>query len=146
MQRLLARDDASPAAIGAMFQRLLKEERVVMPITHALANRFSDHAKVREALVAAIDHPENQQSVRMTIIMLYADRFGEKDLALQALARVALEFNSVSTPWLPFKSDMRTDPRFKAIVRQLGLPEYWRSSDHWSDFCKPVGTDDFECH
>ena len=41
---------------------------------------------------------------------------------------------------------LRTDPRFKVIVRDLGLVDYWRASDKWGDFCKPSGKDDFECH
>ncbi|MEO6080496.1 MAG: hypothetical protein ABIQ86_12040 [Steroidobacteraceae bacterium] len=41
---------------------------------------------------------------------------------------------------------MRTDPRFKEIVRDVGLVDYWRTSGNWGDFCKPVGTADFECH
>ena len=27
-----------------------------------------------------------------------------------------------------------------------GLQDYWRQSGKWSDFCGPVGKDDFECH
>ena len=48
--------------------------------------------------------------------------------------------------WSPFGAGVRTDPRFKEVVRVMGLDAYWRSSSHWSEFCKPVGADDFECH
>jgi hypothetical protein len=41
---------------------------------------------------------------------------------------------------------MHADPRFKSILRDLGLVDYFRSSGRWGDFCKPVGQDDFECH
>jgi hypothetical protein len=30
-------------------------------------------------------------------------------------------------------------------VRELGLADYWRASGNWSDFARPLGTDDFEC-
>jgi TolB-like protein len=40
----------------------------------------------------------------------------------------------------------RADPRFKQLVRGLGLVDYFRASGNWGDFCKPVGKDDFECH
>jgi hypothetical protein len=40
---------------------------------------------------------------------------------------------------------MRQLPGFKDLVRDLGLVDYWRTSGKWSDFCHPVGEDDFEC-
>jgi hypothetical protein len=39
----------------------------------------------------------------------------------------------------------RGDPRFKQILRDMGLVDYWRQSGKWADFCRPVGEDDFEC-
>ncbi len=26
-----------------------------------------------------------------------------------------------------------------------GLVDYWRTSGNWSQFCRPLGADDFEC-
>jgi TolB-like protein len=39
----------------------------------------------------------------------------------------------------------RGHPRFRNLMRSLGLVGYWRESD-WPDMCSPVGGDDFECH
>jgi tetratricopeptide (TPR) repeat protein len=39
----------------------------------------------------------------------------------------------------------RSDPRTKALLIQLNLPEYWRKVG-WPDMCQPMGKDDFECH
>ena len=41
--------------------------------------------------------------------------------------------------------NVRKDPRFKDIARDYGYYEYWRTTGEWSDFCRPVGEDDFEC-
>jgi hypothetical protein len=41
---------------------------------------------------------------------------------------------------------VRTDPRYKQILREMKLVDYFRSTGNWVDFCKPVGADDFECH
>lgn len=47
--------------------------------------------------------------------------------------------------WYPYKTQVRATPEFKDIVRELGLVDYWRKTGNWGDFCKPVGSDDFEC-
>jgi TolB-like protein len=38
----------------------------------------------------------------------------------------------------------RSDPRTKAYLEELNLPEYWRQVG-WPDICQPVGEDDFVC-
>jgi TolB-like protein/Flp pilus assembly protein TadD len=145
MLRLLARKDATPTAIKAMFRRLLDEEKVRMPISHALAEKFSNDEQAREAIRRAIDSPENQDRVRMNVLLMYADRFEEKELTLRAMRRAAIDFRSLEALWLPLTTDLRSGPGFKEIVRATGLVDYWRSSGKWGDFCKPVGTNDFEC-
>ena len=39
----------------------------------------------------------------------------------------------------------RAEPRTKARLSELRLPEYWQKVG-WPDMCQPVGEDDFECH
>jgi tetratricopeptide (TPR) repeat protein len=39
----------------------------------------------------------------------------------------------------------RADPRTKAHLSRLRLPEYWRKVG-WPEPCQPVGDNDFECH
>ena len=48
--------------------------------------------------------------------------------------------------WLLVHSGARADPRFKELMREGGLAEFWRQSGKWPDVCGPVGDDDFECH
>ena len=38
----------------------------------------------------------------------------------------------------------RSDPRSKAWLIKLRLPEYWRQVG-WPEQCRPLGEDDFEC-
>jgi hypothetical protein len=40
---------------------------------------------------------------------------------------------------------MRRLPEFKALVTELKLDDYWRTTGKWGDLCKPAGADDFEC-
>ena len=50
--------------------------------------------------------------------------------------------------WLifdPSLSVVHKSERFKVLMRNEGLIDYWRAHG-WSDFCRPTTGDDFECH
>ena len=69
----------------------------------------------------------------------------------------ALEFNehnadadrdsppSITALWHPDYRPVRTTERFKALVRKLGLVDYWRARG-WPEFCHPTTGDDFACN
>jgi TolB-like protein len=44
----------------------------------------------------------------------------------------------------PAYAPVRKLDRFKALVRKIGLVEYWRAKG-WPSVCRPVGADDFAC-
>ena len=46
--------------------------------------------------------------------------------------------------WHPAFVAARKTERFKALMRNAGLVDYWRARG-WPDLCHPVGTDDFVC-
>jgi hypothetical protein len=39
---------------------------------------------------------------------------------------------------------VRKTDEFKAILRDLGIADYWRQSGNWGDYARPLGDDDFE--
>jgi len=41
-------------------------------------------------------------------------------------------------------ASVRNTERFKTLVRNAGMVDYWRARG-WPDFCKPVGANDFAC-
>jgi TolB-like protein len=147
--RLMGRKDASPTAVKAQYREFLQHTGTFsMPLDRILFERLDDKAAARAAIRQAYEDPANLDRSRMLIITQYADVFGDTDLALAALRRETVEISSglTSALWYPFMTGLRSDPRFKDIVRELGLVEYWRASGNWGDYCKPVGEDDFECH
>jgi TolB-like protein len=46
--------------------------------------------------------------------------------------------------WWPTPSSVRKTERFKTLVRNAGLVDYWKARG-WPDLCKPVGANDFAC-
>ncbi len=52
--------------------------------------------------------------------------------------------SDVGLLWHPSYAPARKTERFKKIARDLGLVDYWRAKG-WSEWCRPVGADDFAC-
>jgi adenylate cyclase len=46
--------------------------------------------------------------------------------------------------WFPYPLEFRESPHRKRLMREIGLPAYWRKHG-FPEQCKPVGNDDFEC-
>jgi TolB-like protein len=46
--------------------------------------------------------------------------------------------------WFPYPLEFRNSPDRKRLMREIGLPEYWRQYG-FPPQCEPVGEDDFEC-
>jgi hypothetical protein len=143
--RGLARQDADPQILRELFHGAWDEADPEQPpkwwhdFGAAIPNRELMLAVVRKAFEAGEDWP-----------VTLADALGDRDLALTML-RSYVTRNRGGTrtwwePWLLPHSGVRADPRFKELMRELGLADYWRQSGKWADFCGPVGEDDFECH
>jgi TolB-like protein len=107
-----------------------------------------------EAVLAEIRTALSDSSTRADwhMLMAFADHFGDRDLTF-ALLRKQVVDPAWHTPfwagyalWFPFKTGLRADARFKALVRDIGLVDFWRKSGNWGDFCQPMGNEDFECH
>jgi hypothetical protein len=46
--------------------------------------------------------------------------------------------------WSPPYALLRKRDRFKILLRNAGLVDYWRTRG-WPDLCRPIGADDFVC-
>jgi TolB-like protein len=147
--RLVTRRSAEPAAVRAQLELTA---RTGGPLFAKLADELGDELENREAAVATLHRlfadPVMQTATATLWVALFADHFDDPDLALAALRRsyVDLGGTNIGMIWRPFRNPLRADPRFKDIVRDLGLVDYFRASGNWGDFCRPLaGGDDFEC-
>ena len=69
---------------------------------------------------------------------------GAPERALEYYEEAAVTGSDIGLLWHPTYAPARKTDRFKKIVRDLGLVNYWRAKG-WLSFCRPVGADDFEC-
>jgi TolB-like protein/tetratricopeptide (TPR) repeat protein len=126
--------DGVPAVIRFAYERL--------------RGHLNDASAMRAELRKMLVDPDYQESGRMEGIAGIAAILGDTDTALAAQRRtyVDLAGNNAGDIWYPIYKHLHSDPRFKKLLRDLGLVDYWRTSGNWGDYCKPAGTDDFECH
>lgn len=146
--RLWARDNTDLQTVQAQYRSYLTEiGSRATPLEAILVEQLDDKAAARAVVRQAMADPANQTAAAMTRFFLLADLLGDKDLALAGLRRSFLELDKVNFEglWWPFKTAIRADARFKAVVREIGLSDYWRATGKWGDFCRPVGRDDIKC-
>jgi hypothetical protein len=113
----LLEGNADPRRIDAQFAQYHSRDFNAMPLTRYLMSHWRDY-------------------------------YGDKDLALAALRKQYVDDSDVTIMfiWKPYVTGLRSDARFRQMLRDLGLSNYYRASSNWGDFCKPLGKDDFECH
>jgi tetratricopeptide (TPR) repeat protein len=139
--RGLARKDADPQALRDLL------EGAVVPGLRDWWDDFGAAMPDRKAMLAVLREAAETELEAPPVL---ADALGDRDLAFSAL-RVHLNATRGKftgawyAPWLLVHSGARADPRFKELMREGGLADFWRQSGKWPDFCGPVGEDDFEC-
>ena len=105
-----------------------------------------DHTRPTKALEALRGHLGDGSAARLFELASFAGIYGDIDLVIENL-RLALPDTRlvlVQQLWRPEFSEARKDPRFKDLVRELGLAAFWRTTGKWGDFARPLGDDDFE--
>lgn len=101
-------------------------------------------AEVRRRAKTSTDH------IELSAMAVWMAWLGDPAGALeiyrnnQDLFRSARRGAALFDIWNPVMHDMRQLPGFKDLARTMGLVDYWRTYG-WSDLCKPLGEDDFEC-
>ena len=134
------------ARIKQQLVHYLTRQSLVMPVLQDLVAVLHDPAAALALIRSAHDDSGYQDASRQNVLSNWAAYYGDHDLALAAMRRSLFDLNSVTRFWIwePQYAQLRKDTRFKTVLRDLGLVDYWRSSGRWGDLVRPVGDDDFE--
>ncbi len=140
--RALARGDA--AAAKNLARQYATYETMRLTGLEDLLEIFDQPETMLARLRQVQADPANQNSTRQHRIAQWAAWYGDTALATAALRRFLTPGVRIAMIWNRSLRSARKTPAFKAIVRDLGLADYWRRSGKWGDFARPVGDDDFE--
>jgi TolB-like protein len=149
--RVIAGGD-SAAALRVLTKAGISEATVpdaLTPLAGLLTSpqRLDDKNSGIASLHAAYEHPVAPEllNVYMANLALLAAHFGDADLSVDALGKALRENTSwLNFAWTPLMEPVRRHPKFKELIRETKLPEYWRQS-RWPEHCRPLGAEDFEC-
>lgn len=113
-------------------QWLDDEARLWRLVINAMASgNASQRRRAAEAVKSQADFDSN---LRVALL----GRLGDVDGAFEA-AEIQLREVGPEAWWgiffEPSAANLRRDPRFMPLMRRVGLIDYWRTTDHWPDFC-----------
>ena len=147
--RSLSSRATDPASLRAQLGTLSRDQGPVAVLKDAV---IAD-VEHREAALTTLHRLFIDETMQNSGVMLwlagFADYFDDPDLALAALRRAYVDFGGTNLGmiWRPYRNPLRNDPRFKDILRDVGLVDYFRDSGNWGDYCRPIsGGADFECN
>ncbi len=92
----------------------------------------------REAAVAAVVQAADQRALDLDMAVLALARLGQNEAALKLLSGAGPSYHwggGFGFMVDPVLAGLRTDPRYWAAARRVGLVRYWSQGDAWPDFC-----------
>jgi len=97
------------------------------------------------ALRRIFDEDENLKTENFGEIAIWAAYFGDPEFAMDAMERSCrMNASSAGSIWPAVFHEVRQTSRFKELVREMGLVDFWNEFG-WPDLCKPTGDGDFKC-
>jgi tetratricopeptide (TPR) repeat protein len=117
--------------------------RVHEVIRPLLGERTAALGEVRELA----EDSDYKDELHQVVLAQWAAYLGDPDFALELLRALPEEANENAVAWAlwrPVVSEVRGHPEFRALVREMGLVDYWREYG-WPDFCRPAGSKNFTC-
>ena len=135
-----------PERFKARFVAAFSDDQSYIPVHRKLVDVIDEPEKALALIREALDEPFYQDGPRIGILAEWAAYYRDSELAVTALRKSVIEMRSQTGMilWLPMFRPLRQDQRFRDIVQDKGLVDYWRASGKWADLVRPVGDDDFE--
>ena len=110
-----------------------------------LVGLLDDREAAIEFLLELANDPTRAWPYKYESIALLLAYLGEPQQALEVFMN-ELQYTSIryGSLWFPVMSDVRQLPEFREFLLDIGLVSYWRTYG-WSNFCRPIGDEDFVC-
>lgn len=110
-----------------------------------LQSLFGDREKVLDWLGALLEDSAHWWPDKYELIALMAAYYDAPELSWRAFEQ-ELRFTTIrmAALWFPVMAEVRTLPAVKQFLIDANLVDYWREYG-WSDFCRPLGDEDFSC-
>jgi TolB-like protein len=136
-----------PARIEAQLRRFIDATATPRAPLEVVLAAGEDAPAALAILRTAMVDPANQDPLTQFAYASFLVRYGDPAGAAAGLRRAFSRPGGVPYEflWAPIHAEARREPAFKDTVRDLGMVDYWRATGEWSDFCRPLGPDDFEC-
>jgi TolB-like protein len=127
-------DDAGTELLGISMDAQMSARRSV-----------EDAARLIRTAPAPVANPAALPVLEGNLNFVYA-YIGASPRALEFAERALGLQSPLALLWLwdPLYAPLRQTERFKTLVRNAGLVEYWRERG-WPDLCRPLGQNDFTC-
>ena len=114
-------------------------------IDGAAMEHFYEPERALQALRILYADERYADQIARRRLAVWAAYFGDPELALRAMKdSVTASTLNAFLLWFPLFSEVRQQPSFKNLMRDLGFVAYWRAYG-WPTYCQPSGGDDFEC-
>jgi len=139
--------DLSPAERKERYRSLRASSDLFAASYHARLEQVLDQPEAaRRVLRHAYTEIRDREALGVARLSLWASLFDDQELALDCLRRAYVDLGLTAglLKWQPNFAATRQDARFKQLMRDLGIYEYWRKSGKWGDFARAKGDDDFE--
>ena len=143
---LVALNDGTLDDLRAALEAMPDTEPVKAELYTPLLDVLTSPGQALAVLKAVFADKDNMWPDKYHDIALLAAYFGDPEFALEVFSHeipyTTIRFGAL---WYPVMSDVRQLPRFRQLVTDINLVEYWEAYG-WADYCRPLGDKEFACH
>ena len=143
---LVALNDGTLDDLRAALEAMSDTEPVKAELYTPLLDVLTSPEQALTVLKAVFADKDNVWPDKYHDIALLAAYFGDPEFALEVFSHeipyTTIRFGAL---WYPVMSDARQLPRFRQLVTDVNLVDYWQAYG-WADYCRPLGDAEFVCN